>query len=98
HVELRLFEVRKDLPGSLGHGPGQAGQLRDVDSVAAVGPAGNDLAEEYDAPLQLLDGHRRVGHAGADERDLRQLVVVSREQDEGALFPSVVQVLAGGPG
>ena len=54
HVELLLLEVRQDLAGARGDLRRQAGELGDVDAVAAVGAAGHDLAQEDDLAADLL--------------------------------------------
>ena len=54
---------REDLAGALRRRRGHAGELGDVDAVAAVGAALDDAVEEDDAALLLGDGDAEVAHA-----------------------------------
>ena len=77
---------------------GDTGQLRDVDAVAAVGPAGDDLAQEDDFAALLGDGYIHAAHAGQQVRDLHQFVIVRGEERARTAAFVVVQVFDDGAG
>jgi hypothetical protein len=54
-IELLFLEVEEDLPGPVDDGPGDTGQLGDMDAVALVGGAGDDLAQKNDLVLPFPD-------------------------------------------
>lgn len=58
----------------------QSRELGDLDAVAAVGSAGNDLAEEYKVLPALFDGDVVVFHARERALQLGELVVVGGEE------------------
>ena len=62
---------------------GQARELCDLDAVAAVGAAGDDLAQEDELVAALFDGNAVVLHAGKNALKLRELVIVRGEQRLG---------------
>ena len=74
----------------------QAGEARDLDAVALVGAAGDDLAQEDDLLVPFAHGDVVVAHAGAGQLELGQLVVVRGE--ERARLDFVVQIFRDAPG
>ena len=66
-VDVRLvlgFEPGEDFAGPFVDAARHAGELGDVDAVALVGRAGDDLVQEHDLVLPLLHGDVEVPHAG----------------------------------
>src|SRR5512146_2640615 len=74
----------------------QAGELGDLDAVAAVGGAGFDSAQENDSAGAFLDRHVVVLHAGELVGEFGELVVMRGKERFGA--GARVDVFDGGPG
>ena len=94
-----LFALFQDLQHFFGAGGDrfrQAGELGDMDAVAAVGGAGADLVQKHDLALPLLDPHRVAGERRQFGGEGGQLVVMGREQ--GATAVDAVQMLERRPG
>ena len=93
---MLCFEPGEDFFGAVVHAAGDAGELGDVDAVALVGGAGDDLMEEDDLVLPFFDGDVVVGDAGELVGQVGELVVVGGE--EGAAADVLVEVFDDGPG
>ena len=78
--QLVALEAGQDLLGAGDHRGRQAGQPRHLDAVAAVGAAGDDLAQEDDVVLPLARGDVRVDDARQRVGQVGELVVVRGEQ------------------
>jgi len=57
-----------------------AGELRDVNAVAAIGSSGHDAIDEDDVITPFADRHMEVRDAVRRLRKLRQFVIVGREE------------------
>jgi len=91
-----LLEEREDRAGALEDRGGDAGESRDVDAVALVGAAGDDLVQEDDLAAAFADRDVGVAEPRLGLLQLDELVVVGREQ--GPAADVVVQVLGDRPG
>lgn len=78
------FELVEDFFGSRDDVFGEAGESRDLDTVAFFGGAGEDLVEEDDLLVPLLHGDVVVLHGAAALREGGDLVVVGGEEAAGA--------------
>jgi len=58
----------------------QSRELCDLDAVAAVRPAGDDLAQEDELVAALFDGNAVILHAGEHALKLGELVIVRGEE------------------
>src|SRR3989454_5530728 len=76
----------------------QAGQLRHMNTVAAVRAAFDHLVQENDPLPFLADLHPKVPQSGQALGERGQLVVVRRKQGERAQLGSVMQVFEDGLG
>lgn len=92
------FELFQDLFGPVDDRLRDAGEAGDLDSVAAVGGAGDHLADEDDFVVPFFDRHREVAEAGEGFVQLGQFVIMSREHRAGSEFRVEVEVLDHGPG
>ena len=96
-AEFPFFQILQDFPRALQHGVGQARQPRDLDSIALVGRAGRDLAQEHHAVAPLAHEHVEVLHAGHGQHQIGELVIVRREEGLRLHARLVVQVFGHGP-
>ena len=69
----------QDLAGARDDRGRQPGEPRDLDAVAAIGTAGDDLAQKHDVVLPFAHGDVEVGDVGQRVREVGQLVIVRRE-------------------
>ena len=90
------FEPVEHFSGAFIDGARHAGELGDVDAVALVGRAGDDLVEEHDLILPFLDGDVKVARHRELVVEIGQLVVVRGE--ERAAADLLVDVLDDAPG
>src|SRR5262249_28757522 len=91
-----LLEECENRAGALEHGRGNAREPGDVDAVALIGPAWDDLVKDDDFAGALPDRNVGVTEPGLGLFQLDQLVVVGCEQSTAANV--VVQVLGDRPG
>ena len=94
-IELRALEVGQDLPRTYHDGCGQSGQPGHLDAERAIRGAGLDLAEEDDRVLPLTGRYVEVTDAIVVGGQIRQLVIVGREERPRRLAG---EVLGDGPG
>src|SRR5438445_5588434 len=92
------LELAQDLAGANYHLTGQAGQLRHVDAVAAVGPAGHHFVEKNHTLPFLPDLHPIVAQPRQSLGQCGQLVVMGGEQGEALQLRGLVDVLEDGLG
>ena len=93
-----VLQLLQNMPGTGQHLLGQARQLGDLDTVAAVGTAGDDLPQEDDILAPCADGDVIVADAGQLALQRRQLVIVGGEQGLGPQLFRVGAVLQHRPG
>src|SRR5205823_6784692 len=74
------LQFAKDSPRAHDHLPGQAGELCDVDPVAAVGPTFDHLVQKDDALTFFTNFHPEIPQAGQSLGESGELVVMGREQ------------------
>src|SRR5690606_36787140 len=78
-AELVLFERLQDVARPRDHRLRQAGQPRHLDSIASIGPPGQDLVHEDDVVLPFARDDVRVHRARYRVGQVGQLVIVRRE-------------------
>jgi hypothetical protein len=78
------LQLGQDLLGPLVHLRRDAGQPGDVDAVALVGGAVDDLVQEGDVLFPFLDRHVQILDAGQRTLQIGQLVIVRGEQRPAA--------------
>ena len=79
-AKVLLLQGVQDFLRALDRLLGQPRQARHLDAVAAVGPAGNDLAQEHDVVALLLHCDPQVPHSRQGLRQFVEVMVVSGEQ------------------
>src|SRR5262245_47026697 len=71
--ELILLEAAENLPRARHDLGREAGEPRDLDAVAPIRAARDDLPQEHDVVLELARRDVRVDDAGHALREIRQL-------------------------
>src|SRR5687767_1835348 len=94
--EFGFFEVAEDDFGAFEDGFGDAREARDLDSIAFVGTAFDDLAQEDDLVVPLADSDVEVPDAGKPAGEFGEFVVMGGEKSFGPAL--VVEVFHDGPG
>lgn len=99
HLAVGLFlELFKHLFGSFDGFGGKASEFGDVDAVALVCAAADDLAEEDDARGDLLDGRLEVGGVGIFGFEFGEFPIVGREEGFCLFAMGGQEVFGNGPG
>src|SRR5205085_3216053 len=97
HIQLVTFELREDFTRARENRRRKSREPRDLYAVRLRRAPALNLVKEYHLALALCDADTVVLRAGQTLRQLRQLVVVGREQGLRGVLRRVVQVLCDGP-
>src|SRR5215207_6033421 len=82
--KLAFLEVDQYFFGAIDHWFGDTGQTSDLNSVTLVGPAFDNLMEEYDLIIPFPHGDIEVLQTGQAPGELGELMIMSGKERFGA--------------
>src|SRR5207244_10336186 len=94
-LPIWFFQMRQNIFRSVENFFRQTGQARDVDSVAFIRAAGDDLSQKNDLIVPFAHSHIEIADAAAFLSEFRQLVIMTRK--ESACLNLVVQKFGHAP-
>ena len=96
--DVRIHQLMDDLLGPLDHVVGHPGQLGNLNAVALICAAFDNLSQENDIVALFFYGDTVIVHAGQLSFQFRQLVIMGGKQRLGPQKPRIADVLHHRPG